>query len=133
MVDEDWDISICGLNCARCDIYEASHGADEKRAEILTWFKEKRGLDLKPEQIRCEGCRCPPEQNWSKDCNMLLCATEKRHRYCFECACFPCQHLERFASDGVDHHKRTVENLCAMKRLGLGEWIHRHDVPSFCP
>ena len=30
-------------------IYEASHGADEKRAEILKWFKEKRGLDLKPE------------------------------------------------------------------------------------
>ncbi len=132
MAREDWRIGVCDLNCARCDIYEASHVDVEKRGKILAWFKEKKGKDLRTEQIRCEGCRCPPVQNWSEDCEMQPCASAKGHRYCFERA-FLCDRLNRFASDGADHHRRTVENLCEMKRLGLEEWIRRQTGPSLCP
>jgi len=34
----NWDISVCGLNCAKCDIYEACHGNKKLRGEILEWF-----------------------------------------------------------------------------------------------
>ena len=133
MLGEGWRIGACGLNCAACDIYAASHGDEEKRASLLKWFREERGLDLRPEQIRCEGCRCPPELNWSEDCPMQRCASEKGHEYCFECGGFPCGHLEMFAGDGAEHHRRTVDNLREMKRLGLDEWIRRQGKPAFCP
>lgn len=129
----DWRISVCGLNCARCDIFNASHGDEKLRVEIRDWFLEKRGKDFKLEQIRCEGCGCPPEQNWSGDCPMQRCAGERGHRHCFECPDFPCGHIEKFASDGMEHHRKAVVNLCAMRRLGLEEWIRRQPEPSFCP
>ncbi len=28
---ERWDISVCGLNCAKCEIYLAGHGDEEAR------------------------------------------------------------------------------------------------------
>lgn len=30
-----WDVSVCGLNCAKCDIYEACHGNKKLMGEIL--------------------------------------------------------------------------------------------------
>lgn len=85
------------------------------------------------EKIGCDGCRCPSEKSWSEDCPMQSCAAEKGHTVCFECSNFPCEHLEKFASDGAPHHKRTVENLAEMRRIGLDEWIRRRREPSFCP
>ena len=38
--ENDWDLAICGLNCAKCDMYMASHGDDALHSELLKWFKE---------------------------------------------------------------------------------------------
>ncbi|NWF86814.1 DUF3795 domain-containing protein [Candidatus Bathyarchaeota archaeon] len=69
-----WVISVCGLNCAKCDIYQASHGNEKLYNEIIAWFKKERNLALKPEQILCEGCRNSLDTHWSSDCKMMLCA-----------------------------------------------------------
>jgi hypothetical protein len=132
-MSRDWRVSVCGLNCASCDIYNASHGDEKLRKEIRDWFKDKRGEHFTLEQIRCEGCRCLPELNWSGDCPMQICARKRGLTYCFECSVFPCGHLEKFATDGIEHHRKTVVNLCAMRRLGLEEWTRRQSKPSFCP
>lgn len=129
---EEWRLSVCGLNCAACDIYRASHGDEAERARIIAWFKEKRGIDLKPGQVRCDGCRCPPERNWSDDCAMQRCAAEKGHRYCFECEGFPCRHTDAFANDGTVHHAQTIKNLHEIRRVGLENWL-RGRGPEFCP
>jgi len=42
MMSEEWNLSICGLNCAKCDIYEAGHGNEELRNRIIEWFKKER-------------------------------------------------------------------------------------------
>jgi hypothetical protein len=39
---ENWAVAYCGLNCAKCDIYEAGHGNEKKKDEILAWFKQER-------------------------------------------------------------------------------------------
>lgn len=130
---EGWMIGACGLNCARCDIYLASHGDEGKRLGIQTWFTKMRGRDIALQSIRCEGCGSAPEECWCKDCAMQRCASDRGHRHCFECEGFPCEHLREFAADGSEHHRRTVENLSEMRRLGLEEWIRRHPEPSFCP
>ncbi len=134
--DSSWAISICGLNCAKCDIYAAGHGNERLRDEIIDWFKKERNEIVKPEQVRCEGCRGSIEMHWSLDCRMLSCARSKGVNYCFECDDFSCEILNAFASDGVSHHRRTVENLKRMKEMGIEEWIaeqERKGKCTFCP
>ncbi len=131
-----WRISVCGLNCAVCDMYQAGHGDEKLRDEIVEWFRKERNEIVKPEQVRCEGCNGPLESHWSSDCKMILCAKEKGIQYCFQCEDFVCKKLEDFSSDGISHHKRTVENLKKMKEIGLTTWLKeqkRKGKSVFCP
>lgn len=133
---EKWLLSVCGLNCAKCDIYLAGHGDEGLRDEIVEWFAKKRNETIKPEQVRCEGCRGPLETHWSPDCKMRACANKRGSQYCFQCVDFPCGALEEFASDGVPHHKRTVENLKRMKEIGVEPWVVEQEKKGqcvFCP
>ncbi|MHA1722567.1 MAG: DUF3795 domain-containing protein [Candidatus Baldrarchaeia archaeon] len=133
---EEWAISVCGLNCAKCDIYQAAHGNDKLRAEIVKWFRKKRNEIVKPEQIRCEGCRGPLEHHWNSECKLMLCARKRGHQYCFQCEEFPCTYVDEFSSDGISHHKRTIENLKRMKEIGVEAWIaeqKRKGRCVFCP
>jgi len=132
----DWLISICGLNCAVCDIHLAGRGHEKIRDEIVEWFRKQRNQTIDPEKIKCEGCRGPPDAHWSADCKMLQCARKRGIQYCFECSEFPCTLLNEFSADGVAHHKRTVENMKKMKEVGIETWIEdqkRKGQCSFCP
>ncbi len=133
---ERWSIAICGLNCARCDIYLASHGDENLRDEIAKWFKKERNETIGLEQIRCEGCRGSLDVHWSSECKMMLCARKKRLEYCFQCEDFPCTSVNEFSVDGIPHHKRTVENLKMMKEMGIEAWIKEQERKGqcvFCP
>jgi hypothetical protein len=133
---KDWAIAFCGLNCAKCDTYQAAHGNAKLMEEIVDWFKEERKKTVKPEQIKCERCRGPLDVHWSPDCKIMLCAKKKKVRYCFQCRQFPCSILDAFASDGASHHKRTVENLHRMKKMGVDAWIleqEKRGKCEFCP
>ncbi len=101
----DWDISVCGLNCARCKLFETK---------------------------QCQGCRGALDKHWSPNCEFLPCAKAKGHRYCFQCDEFPCQKLQAFAADGHEHHRLAVENLKKMKEIGLENWISQQEKPMFC-
>lgn len=132
----EWDISVCGLNCATCDIYQASHGNEALRDEIMAWFRRERNEVVDPEQIRCETCRGSLDCHWSPECRMMLCAKERGLRHCFECVEFPCPRVDEFSSDGVPHHGRTIENSKRMKEIGLEAWIEeqkRKGQCVFCP
>jgi len=134
--DFEWKISVCGLNCVKCDIYQAHHGNKKLRDEILEWFRKKRNEILQPEQIRCEGCSGSLEVHWSPDCKMMLCAREQRVQHCFQCEDFPCTKVNEFSSDGTPHHNRTVENSKRMKEIGIEAWIAEQKKKGqcvFCP
>jgi hypothetical protein len=118
-----WLVSVCGLNCAKCDIYQAGHGNEKLREEMVEWFRKERNETVKPEQIRCEGCRGSLEVHWSPDCRIMLCAEKKALQYCFQCEDFPCKILEEFGSDGISHHKRTFGNLKRMKKSDLKDGL----------
>lgn len=135
-MESGWSLSVCGLNCAACDIMLAGKGDQEKLKEILNWFKEKRELDVEPEDIVCKGCRASLEKHWSPDCGMMLCARGRGHDYCFQCSDFVCERLEAFAGDGADHHRRAVENMKRIRETGLDAWLEeqqRKGPPVFCP
>ena len=131
-----WSVAVCGLNCAKCDMYLASHGNEKLRDEIVAWFKKERNETLKPEQIRCEGCGGSLDAHWSPDCRMMLCAKKRGLQHCFQCEDFPCPSVNEFSSDGTPHHKRTVENSKRMREIGIEAWIEeqkRKGQSVFCP
>lgn len=132
----EWNISVCGLNCARCDIFQAGHGNLKLRKEILEWFKKTRNETLEPEQINCDGCRNSLNSHWSSDCEMMLCAKKRGIQHCFQCDDFPCTAVNKFSSDDISHHKKTVENSKRMKEIGLEVWIEEQRKKNqclFCP
>jgi len=117
-------------------MYQAGHGDETLRDEIVEWFRKERNENVKPEEVRCEGCRGPLHLHWSSDCKMMLCAKNKGIEYCFQCKDFPCSLLKEFSQDGIAHHKRTVENMKQMKEKGLDAWIEDQKKKSqclFCP
>lgn len=133
---EKWSISVCGLNCAKCDIYQAGHGNEKLRDEIIEWFKKERNETVTPERIRCEGCRGLLDTHWSPDCKMMLCARKKRVHCCFQCQDFACTIVNEFSSDSISHHKRTIENSKVMREIGIEAWIteqKRKGQCVFCP
>lgn len=129
--ENDWDLSICGLNCAKCEIYLASHGDDTLQKKLLKWFKDN--IDPNIKVIRCEKCRGPTNKCWSDDCKMRSCAMKRGVDYCFQCPDFICELVEEFANDEMDHHKKTVENMKKAKEIGLKKWISLQKEPQFCP
>ncbi|MFX1476532.1 MAG: DUF3795 domain-containing protein [Promethearchaeota archaeon] len=129
--EDEWDISFCGLNCAKCDMYLASHGDDQLHEELVSWFQEN--IDPNIKSISCERCRGETSECWSDDCEFRPCVIEKGLNYCFECPDFVCDKLEDFANEGLQHHKRTVENLKKMKERGLEKWKANQKEASFCP
>ena len=106
MANQDWDISVCGLNCSKCKLLAEGE---------------------------CKGCRGPLDQHWSPQCEFLPCAREKGHSYCFECADFPCEKIQAFASDGHEHHRLAVENMRDMKAKGIEKWTAEQPKAMFCP
>jgi hypothetical protein len=133
---DNWVISVCGLNCAKCDIYEAGRGNEKLRSEIVEWFRKERNETIKPEKVRCNGCRGSLDAHWSSDCKMMLCANKRGLKYCFQCKDFPCAIVNEFSSDGISHHKKTVENMKRAKEIGLDAWIkeqERKGLCVFCP
>lgn len=105
MEERNWDVSVCGLNCAKCDLF--------------------------PE--RCGGCRGSLEHHWSPDCPFLPCAAKKGVDYCFQCGEFPCRTMLEFADDGWEHHRITVDNLRRMRKVGLQAWLEEQEEVMFCP
>ena len=117
-------------------MYQAGHGNEKLREEIVEWFRKERNETVKPEQVSCEGCRGLLGRHWSPDCKMMLCAKKRGLQYCFQCEEFPCTIVSEFSSDGILHHKRTVENSKRMREIGIEAWIadqKRKGQCIFCP
>jgi len=112
-IEDDWNISFCGLNCAKYEIYLASHGDEKLQEELVKWFKEN--IDPNIEYVSCELCRGPKQECWSIECELRSCAFKMNVKYCFKCPDFVCDKLDKFATDRIEHHKRSVENMKEMR------------------
>jgi len=47
-----------------------------------------------------------------------------------------CEKLGAFTGDGMDHHRRAVENMKRIREMGLEAWLkgqRRKGPPVFCP
>ncbi len=103
-------MAACGIECFKCDMFQAS--TDPKIAQhIVDWFKKERNEEVKPENIHCLGCRGERTKHWSPDCWILKCCVDdKGLKFCNECHEFPCTEL-------VDWSKTNKGYEAALHRL----------------
>lgn len=124
----------CGLPCFSCLLYQINS------PEILQSVRDAMAKDealkmrlvhLEPmEEFACQGCREGKGINASfklhgkqDRCRAYVCAEEKQHRFCCDCAEFPCDHLHPYAENAERFpHNTKVFNLCLIKKLGLETW-----------
>ncbi|MFX0211401.1 MAG: DUF3795 domain-containing protein [Candidatus Hodarchaeota archaeon] len=126
-----WDLSFCGLNCAACEIYLASHGDNELHDRLLKFFKEN--VDSNLNSVSCEKCRGMTDKCWTSDCHFRTCAAEQGLTYCFECKDFVCEKLAEFGKQAPPHYANILDNLRKMKEIGVDEWIASQREVKFCP
>ena len=116
--------SYCGIYCGACEIMRVFRFGDVKKA-AKEW-------DMKPEEIRCYGCKTNDVSSYSKDCDFKKCAEDKGVNFCFECENFPCQKLLDFENDECSHHTGVLKNLEFIKKSGLKNWLMQQELRWKC-
>ncbi|MFH1382394.1 MAG: DUF3795 domain-containing protein [Chloroflexota bacterium] len=110
-------VAPCGMNCGVCKRYLAT----------------VRGLAGGKGMPACTGCR-PQNRKCAliiRGCRLL---SGKKINFCFECPDFPCARLERLNHRYTTrYHTDLVENLLAIKELGLNRWLKKQAGKWQCP
>jgi hypothetical protein len=93
MKQQEKNIAVCGLPCYKCDILLSSDDLEKAKKEAAE-LKQMLGMDVKPKEVRCDGCKGDRSRHFSPDCWILhCCVDEKGLEFCYECTDFPCEKL----------------------------------------
>lgn len=92
-------IAYCGLDCSQCPAFLATRNNDDAaREKVARDWSRLFGMELKPEQINCDGCRSESERKIGhcSDCKIRFCGAEKGVENCAFCDDGPCDALIAF-------------------------------------
>ncbi|MFX0039008.1 MAG: DUF3795 domain-containing protein [Promethearchaeota archaeon] len=107
-------ISVCGIDCAQCKIYQAPN--NPKIAERLVKIFDKMWDNVKPEDFHCSTCRRHLLECWTKECWIRSCCiNDRKLEYCYQCQDFPCKGLEKRAKKNK-RYLIALNNLKKMKK-----------------
>ena len=102
-------VSFCGLLCNECVAFIATkNDDDEKRAEVARLWSKQYNVDVKPEDINCDGCISDSERLFShcRVCEIRKCGKEKDLQNCAYCNEYTCEKLEKIFQMVPDAKKR---------------------------
>jgi hypothetical protein len=107
-------ISVCGLDCTQCKIYQAPN--NPKIADRLVKIFDKMWDNVKPEDFHCSTCKGPLLECWTKECWIRYCCiNDRKLEYCYQCQDFPCKGLEKRAKKNK-RYLIALNNLKKMKK-----------------
>jgi hypothetical protein len=89
-------IAMCGLDCSACPAYLATQADDdEKRAETAQLWSKQFNVDIKPEEVNCDGCRCDGGRLFThpRVCAIRKCGMGKQISNCAHCPEYACGKL----------------------------------------
>ena len=113
------EMAFCGIYCLQCSFRSAYESNDVKHIlPMPSNYDHLKNMALS--EFACEGCK---GTNICGDCDIRNCAVAKNLNHCAECSAFPCEYIERFQHDGTPHHEKAVENLYAIKAVGIDAWF----------
>ncbi|MFW9828464.1 MAG: DUF3795 domain-containing protein [Candidatus Thorarchaeota archaeon] len=106
------EISVCGLNCMDCQIYQAPY--NKVLANKLVKMFHNMWDNVKPEDFHCSTCRGKLSECWTKECWIRdCCVNDKKLNFCYQCKDFPCKGLEERATKS----KRYLRALNDFKKI----------------
>lgn len=92
-------IAYCGLVCSSCPSFLATKNDDDvARAKTAAFLAEKFGLNLKPEDINCDGCLTVGGRllDYCQTCEIKQCCSVKGLENCARCDEQQCEKLIKF-------------------------------------
>jgi hypothetical protein len=106
-------IACCGLDCLQCGAYQATQADDdEKRVSVAKEWSDRYDVEVRPEQINCDGCRSDGQQFYycSDICVIRRCCVQKELAHCVACDMYVCDTLEGFFQLAPEARK-TLDKL----------------------
>ncbi len=84
--------TMCGYCCDMCKAYAANIKKSDERQSLSEYWNKYYNLDISPENISCDGCRCMKADARRIDnaCPVRDCVLHKKLNDCSECAKYPC-------------------------------------------
>ena len=108
-------ISFCGFDCAQCPAYIAAQkDDDEARAAIAKRWSQQFGIEIRPEEINCDGCTVVEGRHigYCDECDIRRCGISKGVENCAYCSDYPCSVLNRFFENAPEA-KKTLDSIRA--------------------
>ena len=105
-------ISFCGLLCNECGAFIATKNDDDKkRAAVAQLWSKQYGVNLKAEDINCDGCTSDSNRliGHTRVCEIRKCGKQKPIANCAHCSEYPCKQLQEFFKVVPDNRKRLDE------------------------
>lgn len=106
-------IAYCGLVCSVCPSFLATKNNDDAaREKTAVFLASKFGLNLKPEDINCDGCLSEGGRllDFCRTCGIKRCCSQKGLENCAVCDEQPCAELVKFHQFSPDA-KASFEEL----------------------
>ena len=98
-------IAYCGLVCSECPTFLSTQNDDNAaRQKTADLYAKKFGLNLKPEDINCDGCKSEGGKliGYCLTCEIRRCCREKDLENCARCDDQPCEKLIEFHKFSTD-------------------------------
>jgi hypothetical protein len=105
--------ACCGLNCSRCPAFLATRADDDqKRAETAQAWSKQFHVEIKPEDINCEGCLSKGGRLFThpKVCEIRKCGIERKIANCGHCPQYACEKLAPLFGMAPDA-KETLDGI----------------------
>ena len=105
-------ISFCGLLCNQCDAFIATKADDnKKRGQVAQMWAEKYNVNIKPENINCDGCISDSNRHIGhcNVCEIRKCGKSWSILNCAHCDQYPCEKLMAFLKVVPDAKTRLDE------------------------
>ena len=119
-------IAPCGYYCGVCPYLMAYKDKNEKLKSKLA-----KGLGIKIDDIKCEGCRSENPFFFCQQCRLKKCVEKKDIESCAECDEFPCKKVERFPVK--EFINRVKWDVNYRKQHGKEKWISKTIELNTCP
>ena len=110
-------IAVCGLDCHECGAFLATQdNDDQKRAEVAQEWSRLFKVEIKPEDINCDGCQSIGGLvfNYCNVCEIRKCGKEKGLKNCGYCGEYPCHKLNFIFSNAPDAKNRLDKINCSL-------------------
>ena len=107
-------IAFCGLSCTDCDAFQATQKNDDKERKRVAelWVEKRIGVDIKPEDINCDGCLIKSRRLWRRCnvCPIRKCGLERHVKNCAYCSDYICENLKELFRSFPDG-KSSLEEI----------------------